>query len=108
MSLVLFNQENKKVLFKSGLLRMGFDISKKRNIFNMVVNGTGPGFFVPKPTKHIVENENFKSNFINQTPSKRWGLPYKLAGAASFLASKACYFVNYQFIYVDGEILAVL
>jgi len=87
---------------------MGFDISKKWTIFNIVVNGTGPEFFVPKPTKRIVENENFKSNFINQTPSKRWGLSYKLAGAASFLASKASYFVNYQFIYVDGEILAVL
>jgi gluconate 5-dehydrogenase len=43
-----------------------------------------------------------------RTPSRRWGKPEELVGAAVFLASAASDYVNGQIIYVDGGMLAVL
>jgi gluconate 5-dehydrogenase len=44
----------------------------------------------------------------SRTPSRRWGKPEELVGAAIFLASSASDYVNGQIIYVDGGMVSVL
>jgi gluconate 5-dehydrogenase len=45
---------------------------------------------------------------MSRIPSKRWGRPDELVGAAVFLASHASDYVNGQIIYVDGGMLAAM
>ena len=51
----------------------------------------------------------FRSNWLmGRIPSKRWGKPDELVGAAIFLASAASTYVNGQIIYVDGGMIAAM
>jgi gluconate 5-dehydrogenase len=45
---------------------------------------------------------------MSRVPSKRWGRPDELVGAAIFLGSSASDYVNGQIIYVDGGMLAAM
>jgi gluconate 5-dehydrogenase len=45
---------------------------------------------------------------MSRIPSKRWGRPEELVGAAVFLASSASDYVSGQIIYVDGGMLAAM
>jgi gluconate 5-dehydrogenase len=56
----------------------------------------------------LVQNPDFNSWLMSRIPSKRWGRPDELIGAAIFLASSASDYVNGQIIYVDGGMLAAM
>jgi len=45
---------------------------------------------------------------MSRIPSKRWGRPEELIGAAIFLVSGASDYVNGQIVYVDGGMLAAM
>jgi gluconate 5-dehydrogenase len=72
------------------------------------VNGIGPGYMITDMNEALLSNPQFDSWVKARTPSRRWGKPEELAGAAIFLASSASDYVSGQMIYVDGGMLAVL
>jgi gluconate 5-dehydrogenase len=71
-------------------------------------NAIGPGYMITDMNQALIDNPTFDAWVKGRTPSKRWGRPEELIGAAVFLASGASDYVNGQIIYVDGGMLAVL
>ena len=71
-------------------------------------NAIGPGYMLTDMNKALVDNPDFNSWLMSRIPSKRWGRPDELVGAAIFLASEASTYVNGQTIYVDGGMLAAM
>ena len=56
----------------------------------------------------LMNNPDFNSWLMSRVPSKRWGRPDELVGAAIFLGSSASDYVNGQIIYADGGMVSVL
>ena len=71
-------------------------------------NAIGPGYMLTDMNQALVDNPAFDAWVKGRTPSRRWGRPEELIGAAVFLASAASDYVNGQIIHVDGGMLAVL
>jgi len=71
-------------------------------------NAIGPGYMLTDMNEALIANPTFDAWVKGRTPSKRWGRPDELIGAAVFLAAPASNYVNGQIIYVDGGMLAVL
>jgi gluconate 5-dehydrogenase len=71
-------------------------------------NAIGPGYMLTDMNQALIENPAFDAWVKGRTPSRRWGKPGELIGAAVFLAAPASDYVNGQIIYVDGGMLAVL
>jgi gluconate 5-dehydrogenase len=71
-------------------------------------NAIGPGYMITDMNEALINNPAFDAWVKGRTPSKRWGRPEELVGAAVFLASSASDYVNGQIIYVDGGMVAVL
>ena len=71
-------------------------------------NAIGPGYMVTEMNRALLDNPTFDGWVRSRTPSRRWGKPEELVGAAVFLASEASNYVNGQILYVDGGMLAVL
>jgi gluconate 5-dehydrogenase len=71
-------------------------------------NAIGPGYMITDMNQALIDNPSFDAWVKGRTPSRRWGKPEELIGAAVFLASPASDYVNGQIIYVDGGMTAVL
>jgi gluconate 5-dehydrogenase len=71
-------------------------------------NAIGPGYMLTDMNEALVNNADFNNWLMGRIPSKRWGKPDELVGAAIFLASDASTYVNGQIIYVDGGMLAAM
>lgn len=71
-------------------------------------NAIGPGYMLTDMNEALIANPTFDAWVKGRTPSRRWGRPDELIGAAVFLAAPASDYVNGQIIYVDGGMLAVL
>lgn len=71
-------------------------------------NAIGPGYMLTDMNEALVNDAAFNGWVVGRTPSRRWGRPEELVGAAVFLASGASDYINGQIIYVDGGMLAVL
>jgi gluconate 5-dehydrogenase len=71
-------------------------------------NAIGPGYMLTDMNEALVKNPDFNNWLMSRIPSKRWGRPDELVGAAVFLASRASDYVNGQIIYVDGGMLAAM
>lgn len=71
-------------------------------------NAIGPGYMLTDMNQALIDNPTFNAWVTGRTPSKRWGKPEELVGAAVFLSSAASDYVNGQIIFVDGGMLAVL
>jgi gluconate 5-dehydrogenase len=71
-------------------------------------NAIGPGYIITDMNQALINDPAFDAWVKSRTPSRRWGKPEELVGAAVFLASSASDYVNGQIIYVDGGMLAVL
>lgn len=71
-------------------------------------NAIGPGYMLTDMNQALIDNPEFDRWVKGRTPSRRWGRPEELIGAAVFLASEASNYVNGQIIYVDGGMSAVI
>ncbi len=71
-------------------------------------NAIGPGYMLTDMNQALIDNPQFDSWVKARTPSRRWGRPEELVGAAVFLSSDASNYVNGQIIYVDGGMSAVI
>lgn len=71
-------------------------------------NAIGPGYMLTDMNEALVNNADFNNWLMGRIPSKRWGKPDELVGAAIFLASDASTYVNGQIIYVDGGMIAAM
>jgi gluconate 5-dehydrogenase len=71
-------------------------------------NAIGPGYILTDMNQALVDNPQFDAWVKASNPSRRWGRPEELVGAAIFLACAASDYVNGQILYVDGGWLAVL
>jgi gluconate 5-dehydrogenase len=71
-------------------------------------NAIGPGYMLTDMNQALIDNPVFDAWVKGRTPSKRWGRPEELVGAAVFLASAASDYVNGQILYIDGGMTAVL
>jgi gluconate 5-dehydrogenase len=71
-------------------------------------NAIGPGYMLTDMNEALVKNADFNTWLMSRIPSKRWGRPEELVGAAVFLASSASDYVNGQIIYVDGGMSAAM
>lgn len=71
-------------------------------------NAIGPGYMLTDMNQALTSNPQFDAWVKGRTPSRRWGKPEELGGAAIFLASSASDYVNGQLLYVDGGMSAVL
>jgi gluconate 5-dehydrogenase len=71
-------------------------------------NAIGPGYMITEMNQALIDNPAFDTWVKARTPSKRWGKPEELVGAAIFLASPASDYINGQIIYVDGGMTAVI
>jgi gluconate 5-dehydrogenase len=71
-------------------------------------NAIGPGYMLTDMNEALINDTQFDTWVKGRTPSRRWGKPEELVGAAVFLASAASDYVNGQIIYVDGGMSSVL
>ena len=75
---------------------------------NIQANAIGPGYMLTDMNQALIDNPEFDNWVKGRTPSRRWGKPEELVGAAIFLSSDASNYVNGQIIYVDGGMSAVI
>lgn len=94
---------------KGGLKMLTRNLACEWGIYNIQVNGIGPGYIeTPQTAPLREEGHPFNTFIIGRTPAGRWGTVEDLQGPAIFLASAASDFVNGHILYVDGGILAYI
>ncbi|MBB3187324.1 gluconate 5-dehydrogenase [Microbacter margulisiae] len=94
---------------KGGLKMLTRNLACEWGMYNIQVNGIGPGYIeTPQTAPLREEGHPFNSFIIGRTPAGRWGTVEDLQGPAVFLASSASDFVNGHVLYVDGGILAYI
>ena len=93
---------------KGGIKMLTQAMAAEWAMHGIQANAIGPGYMITEMNQALIDNPTFDAWVKARTPSKRWGRPEELIGAAVFLASDASDYVNGQIIYVDGGMMAVL
>jgi gluconate 5-dehydrogenase len=93
---------------KGGIRNLTRAMAVEWAVHGIQANAIGPGYMLTDMNQALVDNPDFNSWLMSRVPSKRWGRPDELVGAAIFLASEASTYVNGQTIYVDGGMLAAM
>ena len=93
---------------KGGLKMLTQSMAAEWAEHNIQANAIGPGYMLTDMNQALIDNESFNAWVVARTPSRRWGKPEELVGAAVFFASDASDYVNGQIMYVDGGMTAVL
>lgn len=73
---------------------------------NIQVNAIAPGYFRTDNTQKLQDDPVRNAEIQKRIPSKKWGDPSDLGGAAVFLASRASDYVNGTILNVDGGWMA--
>jgi len=90
------------VAAKTGLVGMTRSLACELAEHGITVNGVLPGYFETALYEALLANKEFVQFVNDRTPTRRWGKPRELAGAAIYLAAEASSFVTGQQIVVDG------
>ena len=93
---------------KGGIKMLTQAMAAEWAMHGIQANAIGPGYMITEMNQALIDNPTFDAWVKARTPSKRWGRPEELIGAAVFLASDASDYVNGQIIYVDGGMMAAL
>lgn len=72
------------------------------------VNGVAPGYIATEMNRALVDDEEFTTWVLDNTPLRRWGRAEDIGPVAVFLASDAAAFITGQTIFVDGGWMAAL
>lgn len=70
------------------------------------VNGIAPTFVYTEMIRHVMENDEFRTNLLERIPLGRIADPKDIVGAAMFFSAPASDFVTGQILYLDGGITA--
>ncbi len=87
---------------KGGVVNLTRSVADDLAESNVRVNSICPGFVKTAMTEAALEDEDFKSHLLNQTPMKRVAEPDEIAGAAAFLASEDATYITGINLPVDG------
>jgi len=93
---------------KGGIKMLTQAMAAEWAVHGIQANAIGPGYMLTDMNQALIDNPVFDTWVKGRTPSRRWGRPDELVGAAVFLASSASDYVNGQILYVDGGMTAVL
>ena len=93
---------------KGGIKTLTQAMAAEWAMHGIQANAIGPGNMLTDMNQALIDNPELDGWVKSRTPSRRWGKPEELVGAAVFLASDASAYVNGQIIYVDGGMSAVL
>jgi gluconate 5-dehydrogenase len=93
---------------KGGIKMLTRAMAAEWAAYGIQANAIGPGYMLTDMNEALVNNSDFNNWLMGRIPSKRWGKPDELVGAAIFLASDASTYVNGQIIYVDGGMIAAM
>ncbi|TPQ39717.1 gluconate 5-dehydrogenase [Bradyrhizobium guangdongense] len=96
------------VAAKAGIKNLTRSMAVEWAQHGLQANAIGPGYMLTDMNEALMSNKEFNTWLMGRIPSKRWGKPDELVGAAIFLASDASTYVNGQIIYVDGGMLAAM
>ena len=93
---------------KGGIKMLTQAMAAEWAVHGVQANAIGPGYMLTDMNQALIDNPVFDAWVKGRTPSRRWGRPEELVGAAVFLASAASDYVNGQILYIDGGMTAVL
>lgn len=74
--------------------------------YNVQVNAIAPGYFSTDNTEQLRNDPVRSAEILNRIPTRRWGEPGDIIGAAIFLASAASDYVCGHILTVDGGWMA--
>jgi NAD(P)-dependent dehydrogenase (short-subunit alcohol dehydrogenase family) len=74
--------------------------------YQITVNGIAPTFVYTEMIRHVMENDDFRSQLLSRIPLGRIADPKDVVGAALFFASPAADFITGQILFVDGGVTA--
>jgi NAD(P)-dependent dehydrogenase (short-subunit alcohol dehydrogenase family) len=70
--------------------------------FNINVNVVAPGIIKTHLTEKLLEDNNWKNIYMNNTPLRKPGNPEDVANIVAFLTSDAANYITGQVIFIDG------
>jgi len=74
--------------------------------FNITVNAVAPGYITTDLTEAKRASERISQNLLQRNPSRRFGEPDEIAGAALYFASESASFTTGSVLFIDGGMLA--
>jgi len=87
---------------KGGVVNLTRSVANDLAKDNVRVNSICPGFVSTAMTEEALQDEEFKSHVISQTPMKRVAEPSEISGVAAFLASEDASYITGVNLPVDG------
>jgi gluconate 5-dehydrogenase len=100
--LVAFTGRPAYVASKAGVMGLTRAIAAELGPHGVNCNAIAPGIFETPMTTHYFQDEALAETIRQGTPSRRWGRPQELTGAAVYLSGPDSDFVQGQTIVVDG------
>lgn len=74
--------------------------------YNITVNAIAPGYITTDLTETMRASERISQNLLQRNPSRRFGEPDEIAGAALYFASESASFTTGSVLFIDGGMLA--
>jgi len=74
--------------------------------YNITVNAIAPGYITTDLTEAMRASERISQNLLQRNPSRRFGEPDEIAGAALYFASESASFTTGSVLFIDGGMLA--
>jgi 2-deoxy-D-gluconate 3-dehydrogenase len=74
--------------------------------YNITVNAIAPGYITTDLTAGVRASERISQNLLQRNPSRRFGEPDEIAGAALYFASESASFTTGSVLFIDGGWLA--
>ncbi|MGL1893125.1 MAG: 2-dehydro-3-deoxy-D-gluconate 5-dehydrogenase KduD [Spirochaetaceae bacterium] len=87
---------------KSGVMGVTRLMANEWGQYGINVNAIAPGYMATNNTAALRADEKRNSEIIGRIPAGRWGKPSDLHGAAVFLSSDACRYIQGYTLAVDG------